>query len=217
MATVRSTRPGFFLVLEGIEGCGKSTQARLLGRWLAERGTAHLLTREPGGTAVGERIRQVLLESDEIGSRAELLLMLAARAALVEQEIGPALAAGCVVVADRFELSSLAYQGGGRGLPLDEIRRLNGFATSGIAPDVTILLDVPLAAGAQRRAGRAVEDRIERAGRAFHERVAAAYRLLGNEAGVEVLDGTPPAQEVHRRLLALLAAKFPETFAAAAG
>jgi dTMP kinase len=217
MVEPSETRPGLFLVLEGIEGCGKSTQARLLGRWLADRGIEHLLTREPGGTPAGEQIRRVLLESDELGARSELLLMLAARAALLEEEVVPALARGAVVVADRFELSSLAYQGGGRGLAMDELRRLNDFATGGVTPDLTIVLDVPLEAGAARRSSRPAEDRIERAGRPFHERVAAAYRLLASEPGVAVLDGTPPARQVHEEILGLLAGRFPETFAPAVG
>jgi dTMP kinase len=217
MTSVPPPRRGLFLVLEGIEGCGKSTQARLLGGWLAEHGIRFMLTREPGGTAIGEQIRRVLLQSEEVGPRAELLLMLAARAALVAQEVGPALERGEVVVADRYELSSLAYQGGGRGVDLEEVRRLNAFATGGLAPDLTIVLDVPLEAGAARRAGRGAEDRIERAGAAFHERVAAAYRLLGSEPGVTLVDGTPAAGEVHRRIVALLASKFPETFPRAAG
>jgi dTMP kinase len=208
---------GLFLVLEGIEGSGKSTQARMLGEWLAAHGVPHRLTREPGGTALGEQIRRMLLDSEAVPPRSELLLMLAARAALLEQEVAPALERGEVVVADRYELSSLAYQGAGRELGIDAVRRLNAWATSGLRPALTVILDVPEAAGVARRVRRTEEDRIERAGRDFHGRVAAAYRLLGSEPGVAVLDGTPPAPEVHRRLLALLEERFPETFAAAAG
>jgi dTMP kinase len=151
-------------------------------------------------------------------ARSELLLMLAARAALLEAEVEPALASGTIVLADRFDLSTLAYQGYGRRLPLDEVERLNAFATSGLRPDLTIVLDVPQSAGeARRRSSRPGEDRIEGEGAAFHERVAAAYRLLAERDGIAVVDGTADAAEVHRRVAELLLARFPETFASASG
>jgi dTMP kinase len=208
---------GLFLVLEGIEGSGKSTQARLLGQWLAALGIAHRVTREPGGTPVGEACRRILLEGVEMPARTELLLMLAARAALVEQVVRPALAGGEVVVADRFELSSLAYQGHGRGLPLAEVRQQNALATGGLRPALTVVLEVPLAQGEARRSERGA-DRIENAGRHFHERVAEAYRLLArSEAGVAVVDGTGPETRVHAAIRELLRRRFPETFAAGGG
>lgn len=205
---------GTFLVFEGVEGSGKSTQAKLLADWLAARGVAHVLCREPGGTAVGEEIRRVLLESGEVAPRAELLLLLAARAAFVEEVVRPALRDGAVVVSDRYELSTLAYQGLGRGLGIDEVRRLNDFATGGLSPDLTLVLDVPLDVGEERRAraGRRF-DRIERAGRAFHDRVFEAYRLLAeSEPGVERVDGTGSPAEVQAEVLRRLGARFPETF-----
>lgn len=205
---------GIFLVFEGVEGSGKSTQAALLAEWLAERGIAHVLCREPGGTALGEEIRRLLLESDDVPVRAELLLMLAARAVFVDEVVRPQLEAGRVVISDRYELSTFAYQGYGRGLPQDEVRALNAFATAGLRPDLTIVLDVPIAVGEARRveAGRR-SDRIERAGSAFHERVFEAYRLLaGTEPGVVSVDGTRPALDVHDDVLRLLRARFPETF-----
>jgi len=207
-----------FLVLEGIEGSGKSTQARLLGEWLGRAGLPHLVTREPGGTAVGEAIREVVLHGGDVTPRTELLLMLAARATFVTDVVRPALAAGRIVVADRFELSTLAYQGYGRGLPLDEVRRLNAFATGGLVPDLTIVLDVPSSTGDARRTGRGAADRIERAGAAFHDRVNEAYRLLAaSEPGVVALPAGAPVEAVHTSIVALLAARFPETFAMAAG
>src|SRR5690554_2900769 len=133
--------PGVFLALEGPEGAGKSTQVRRLEAWLRDRGRDPLVTREPGGTPMGEAVRSILLDSEAVAPRSELLLMLAARAALVDAVIRPALAAGRVVVSDRFHLSTLAYQGYGRGLPLDDVVRLNAFATAGLEPDLTILLD----------------------------------------------------------------------------
>ncbi len=207
-----------FIVLEGIEGSGKSTQARLLGEWLGRAGLPHLVTREPGGTAVGEAIREVVLHGGDVTPRTELLLMLAARATFVTEVVSPALAAGKIVVADRFELSTLAYQGYGRGLPLDEVRRLNAFATGGLAPDVTLVLDVPSSTGDARRSGRSAADRIERAGAAFHDRVNEAYRLLAaSEPGVVALAAEGAIEDVHASIVALLAARFPETFATAAG
>ncbi len=207
-----------FLVLEGIEGSGKSTQARLLGEWLARQGRPHLVTREPGGTAVGEAIREVVLHGGDVTPRTELLLMLAARATFVTEVVAPALAEGRIVVADRFELSTLAYQGHGRGLPLDEVRRLNAFATGGLAPDLTIVLDVPASVGDARRARRGAADRIERAGASFHDRVNEAYRLLAaSEPGVVALPAEATVEAVHASIVTLLAARFPETFNAAAG
>lgn len=211
---------GLFIVLEGIEGSGKSTQARLLGEWLAARGIPHTLTREPGGTRIGEEIRRALLHGGEdVPARTELLLMLAARAAFVEQVVRPALERGDVVIADRYELSSFAYQGYGRGLPLDAVRQANSFATGGLSPDLTIVLEVERAEGAARQAGRgAAADRIERAGAAFHDAVARAYRLLSESGpGIVAVPGTGTPDEVHRSLTRLLESRFPETFQAATG
>lgn len=210
---------GLFIVFEGVEGSGKSTQARRLVEWLEARRVDHVATREPGGTAVGEEVRRLLLEREEVPPRAELLLMLSARAVLVREVIVPALEDGRVVVSDRFDLSTLAYQGYGRGLPLDEVHRLNAFATDGLRPDVTVVLEVPPAVGeARRRAEGRSADRIERAGAEFHARVAEAYGLLAEEeTDVERIDGSPDADEVQRRVLRRLARRFPETFATGTG
>lgn len=210
---------GLFLVFEGVEGSGKSTQARRLAEWLEEKGIPHLLCREPGGTALGEEIRRLLLEGGAVGARAELLLMLAARATFVDELVRPHLAAGEVVIADRYQLSTFAYQGYGRGLPLDEVRRINAFATGGLTPDLTIVFDVPPEVGEARRvaAGRS-SDRIERAGAAFHQRVFEAYRLLAEaEPGVECIDGTAPPDRVQQMVLDTLRRRFPETFLPATG
>lgn len=208
---------GIFIVLEGIEGSGKSTQARLLAEWLQNAGIEALHTREPGGTALGEEIRRLLLHSSAMPAMTELLLMLAARATLIAESIRPALAAGKVVIADRFDVSTLAYQGYGRGLPLDEVRAANRIATGGLTPDVVLLLDAPQDVGYARRAAtRAGEDRIEGAGREFHDRVSEAYRLLARDSGnVRVIDATASAAEVHAAIMAVLAARFPETFGGA--
>jgi dTMP kinase len=201
-----------FLVLEGAEGSGKSTQLALLSEWLTARGVAHVTTREPGGTALGEEIRAILLHGDEIPAETELLLLNAARAVFVADIVKPALAAGKIVVADRFSLSSLAYQAHGRGLPLDEVRRICSFAAQGLEPDLTLVLDVSLEESEARRQGRGA-DRIERAGTEFHQKVVRAYRLLPQtERNVELISGAGDAAEVHQRIIDLLLSRFPETF-----
>lgn len=208
-----------FIVLEGVEGSGKSTQARLLSEWLSGEGVPNILTREPGGTQVGEEIRRALLHGGDVPPRTELLLMVAARAAFIDQVVMPALDRGEAVIADRFELSSFAYQGYGRGVPLEDVRRINAFATAGLSPDVTILLDVDPQEGAVRRqrAGSA-PDRIERAGDDFHLAVARAYRLLSeNEPNIVVVAGDAPQGAVHERIRAVLRDRFPETFRPAQG
>lgn len=205
---------GVFIAVEGPEGAGKSTQVRRLEAWLRAQGRDPLVTREPGGTPVAEQVRRILLESDALSARTELLLMLASRSTLVEEAIRPALAAGRVVVTDRFHLSTLAYQGHGRELPFEDVERMNAFATGGLEPDLTVLLDVDPSVGASRkRAAGAGPDRIERAGDAFHRRVAEAYRLLAEEdARVERVDATAPEDAVHAAVVALLRDRFPETF-----
>jgi dTMP kinase len=201
-----------FIVFEGAEGSGKSTQVRLLGERLEGAGLDHVLTREPGGTGVGEEIRAILLHGVDIPAETELLLMNAARAVFVDEVVKPALAAGRIVVADRFWLSSLTYQGYGRGLPLEEVRRICAFAAQGVEPDLTIVLDVPLEESAARRSDRGA-DRIERAGTEFHERVAGAYRLLPKtEKNVTLLSGVGDPADVHERIFSLLRTHFPETF-----
>ena len=207
---------GVFIVLEGGEGAGKSTQAALLSRWLEEQGVDHVVTREPGGTAVGEAVRSVVLGRTDLTMPAasELFLYLTSRAAFVEEVVRPALDAGRVVVADRFDLSTLAYQGYGRGLDVEAVRGAIRLATGGLEPDVTILLDIPVDQGTarQRRAGMA-EDRIEREGAAFLERVREGYRALADgDERIRVVpaDGSP--DDVQARIRRVLRERLPETF-----
>ncbi len=212
---------GLFIVLDGVEGGGKSTQARLLASWLAGRGIPHRLAREPGGTPVGEAIRGILLDQGDlpVPPETELLLLLAARAAFVRGVVIPALERGEVMIADRFELSTFAYQGVGRGLGLEPIRPLNAFATSGVRPDLTVVLDLPVAEGRARqsREGRP-RDRIEGEEDSFLERVRGAYLDLAREdSRVVVLDSSESQEEVHRALQRVLIDRFPEPFSSTRG
>ncbi len=196
---------GLFVTFEGPEGAGKTTQVELLRQALA--GRHPVVVREPGGTPLGEHIRELLLHSDmEIGGEAEALLFMAARAELVARLITPALVAGRVVIADRYHDSTLAYQGGARGVA-------TGWPESFPRPDRTFLLDVPPEVGLerQRRAGRPV-DRLESEGLDFHQAVMDAYRRLARaEPGRFVtIDATRPPKEIHRAVMTSLAACLPE-------
>ncbi|GAB97450.1 dTMP kinase [Kineosphaera limosa] len=186
---------GVFVVFEGGDGAGKSTQVALLSQWLGERGVEHVLTREPGGTALGTRLRELLLHVEDGGPvpRAEALLFAADRAQHAATLVRPALAAGRWVVSDRYIDSSIAYQGGGRDLDTDEVARLSAWATDELVPDLTVLLDVPVAVGAQRRRSAAApEDRMESESVRFHEQVAQRFRQLAEAAPQRylVLDAT---------------------------
>lgn len=193
-----------FITFEGPEGGGKSTQLRLLAAALREHGYEVVVTREPGGTPIGDAIRQLLLatnESQPVGARTEALLFAAARAQLVDDVIRPALARGAIVLSDRFGDSTLAYQVGGRRLPEPAIRQLLEFATGGLTPDLTFLLDLGVEAGRRRKA-REVADRLEREEAEFHERVRAAYlELAAREPQRFVLvDATRPVEEIARTI-----------------
>lgn len=187
---------GVFVVLEGGDGAGKSTQQRLLADWLAESGAEVVLTREPGGTPLGEQIRALLLHGDHVAPRAEALLFAADRAHHVETVVRPALERGAVVVQDRYLDSSVAYQGAGRDLASDDVRRLSLWATHDLRPDLTVLLDVPPQVGAERRGG--VHDRLEREGADFHERVRRGFLDLAEAEAHRylVVDASLPADEI---------------------
>ena len=193
-------RPGVLLALEGGEGAGKSTQARLLAIWLRDQGFDVVTTHEPGATKIGLRLRALLLDTAHAGlsPRAEALMYAADRAEHVQSVIIPALERGAIVVTDRYVDSSLAYQGGGRQLPVDEIAELNAWATNGLVPDLTILLDLSPATGLGRRVSSA--DRLESEPVEFHQRVRSAFRSRAeaDPARYLVLDAARPEAEVSR-------------------
>ena len=185
---------GVFVVLEGGDGCGKSTQAQLLISRLRDLGREVLATREPGATEAGVAIRSLVLGGGDLDARAEALLIAADRALHVAEVVRPALERGAVVVSDRYIPSSLAYQGVARGLGVDQISRLSEWATGGVVPDVVVVLDVPAGEAAARRAGP--EDRMEREPDSFRLAVNQAYRDLARRFGWTVLDGTAPVDKV---------------------
>jgi dTMP kinase len=214
--------PGRLIVFEGAEGAGKTTQLARLSARLAGARIPHLAVREPGGTPVGDEIRQLLLHADhEMTARTEALLFMASRAELVERLVRPALADGKIVLADRFFLSTYAYQSAARGLDERDVRDANVFATGGLTPDVTILLRYPVGEGLVRAESRSGADRIESIGGDFHERVAAAFELFARpewqsthpECGPIVgVDARGSVEQVETRIADLLAARWPETF-----
>ena len=206
---------GFFISFEGIEGSGKSTQVTLLAQALRSQGREVVVTREPGGTAVGQVLRRLLLEptSAPLAPGAELCLMLADRAQHVQEIVAPALRADKVVISDRFADSTTAYQGYGRGVELTLLAQLNAFACGGWMPALTFLLDMPVSAGLQRVQGRqsGTEDRFEAESVAFHERVRAGYLAVARAEPqrVCVVDAARPAEVIHRDVLAAVQDRLP--------
>jgi dTMP kinase len=200
-AAVAATLVGRFVVFEGGDGAGKSTQIRLLRSAIERTGREVLITREPGGTELGEQIRELLLSSDaaEVGDRAEALLYAAARAQHVDDVIVPALERGVVVLCDRFVDSSVVYQGAARRLGVAEVAELNRWATGELVPDLVVLLDLDPVEGLERVAGDGTPDRLEAAGLDFHRDVRRAYRQLADDDPDRylVLDATRPVEDLH--------------------
>ncbi len=197
-----SLQPGYFISFEGIDGSGKSLMIKKLSAALQERGFAVLLTREPGGSDLGRALRKTLLRCDGAAPdiRTETLLFAADRAQHVAQVIRPALAAGQIVLCDRFADSLLAYQGYGRGLALAELQALNRYATAGLSPDLTLLLDLTPAQAQERLRRR--HDRMEREKSDFFARVAAGYRTLAQQEPqrIRVIDAARPVKEVYAQV-----------------
>lgn len=182
---------------------------------MEESGIPHAVAREPGGTPVGEAIRGIVLNGGEIPMppETELFLILAARAAFVREVVRPALEGGKVVLADRFDLSTFAYQGFGRGLELDQVRRANTMATGGLRPDLTLVLDVPVEVGLRRKGGREGGDRIEQEGEVFLSRVREGYRQLARmDPHARIVDAGGGARDLHQTLRRILGETFPGTF-----
>lgn len=202
--------PGVFITFEGIEGSGKSTQIVQLANHLSAHGRSVTLTREPGGTAIGDQVRKVLLDpaNTALDPKAELLLYAAARAQHLAELIRPALKAGKIVLCDRFSDATLAYQGYGRGLELELIRSLDRIVTDGLRPDLTILLDIDAATGLARARGRNSrgglegEARFENERLSFHERVRQGYLELAKHdpARFRVVDASPSPEIIQNRL-----------------
>jgi dTMP kinase len=195
-----------FITFEGPEGSGKTTQIRLLAQWLVAQCREVVATREPGGTAIGDQIRQVIMgmENKALVPEAEILLFSASRAQLVQEVVRPALAAGKIVLCDRFYDSTLAYQGYGHGLPLDVLQRITAFATGGLTPHLTLMLDLDPALGLQRRqsavAGGAEWNRLDDYTLAFHRRAREGYHALAaaEPARWRILDAARPPEIVQQ-------------------
>jgi dTMP kinase len=213
-----SERLSLFITFEGPDGSGKTTQAQLLYEYLQERGYPVFLTREPGGTGIGDQIREVLhsLENTEMLPRTEILLYSASRAQLVGQIIRPHLARGEIVLCDRYADSTLAYQGYGHGLNLQVLQVITAFATSGLKPDLTIYLDIDVEEGLRRKlaahqAGEAEWNRMDQQELAFHHRVREGYLQMA-AAGPErwvVIEAAQPVDVAQRTIRAKVEAKLP--------
>ena len=200
MTKMSTSNKGLFISFEGIDGCGKSTQAQLLMDKLDKDGVIAVLVREPGGSTISEEIRKILLKtrSDTMSARAEALLMTASRAQLTKDTILPALKEGTCVIADRYQDSTLAYQGGGRGLDIAYLIQLNTFATYSLDPDLTFYIDISSEEGL-KRSGTLNPDRIESAGLKFQEKVRGQYLKLAQmyPNRFVIFDGTDSIKGIH--------------------
>lgn len=213
---------GKLIVFEGAEGAGKTTQIKRLIERMARAGVPYVAMREPGGTAVGDAIRDIVLHREwHIIDAAEALLFMASRAELIAREIKPSLAQGKVVLLDRFFLSTYAYQIAGRGLPEGDVRAANRLATGGLVPDLTLLLDIPASAGLARAGARSGHDRMEKTGAEFHDEVGKAFRKFTDkdwqashpECGpITLIDGTGDEAAVSGRVAGALSKAFPKLF-----
>jgi dTMP kinase len=199
---------GIFITLEGGEGAGKSTCLKFIEAWLRQAGKNVVVTREPGGTEVGEKIREILLHARDLAMtpETEMLLMFAARAEHLARVIRPALERGQTILCDRFTDATYAYQGGGRGLPEERIAAIEQWVQGDLRPDLTLLLDLPVEAGLQRANSRSVPDRFEREQRGFFERVRAAYlaRAAREPNRLRIVDASKPLESVQQQIGVIL-------------
>lgn len=207
---------GRFISFEGIEGTGKTTQARLLADYLSDRGFAVVVTEEPGGTPIGLRIREVLLkiEHTEMQGVTELLLYNADRCQHIHELILPSLLDGLILITDRFSDSTLAYQGFGRAIDTNTISTLDRIATGGLKPDLTLLLDIDASAGLRRNRGANKVDRLEREDLAFHEKVRAGFlELARREPGrIKVIDASGGIEEIRTNVTEAVRSHFHDLF-----
>lgn len=194
-------KKGLFITFEGIDGCGKSTQIDKAAEYLKEKGIPFILTREPGGTPLAEKIRDVILstENGEMKNSCELLLYLSARAQHVEEKIKPALEKGITVLCDRYQEATFAYQGFGRGYPLDLLQQLNRFATGGLDPLKTFIFDITVECAVERlkKTGKA-PDRVEKNPKEFHKKIRGGYLALASAhpERIRLLQGDRPVDEI---------------------
>lgn len=199
---------GKFVTFEGCDGCGKSTQLKMLSEYLQKENIAHVFTREPGGSKIAEAIREILLngKNAEMTDECEALLYAAARMQHLHDKVEPALAEGTLVICDRYVDSSLAYQAYARGLGTDFIEKINAVALDKYAPDVTVFIDLTPEAAFQRKRGADENDRLEQAGMAFHQRVYAGYKALAERYPERIVcvDGTQSPEGVFADVLKIL-------------
>lgn len=195
-----TTAPGIFIAFEGGDGAGKSTQVRFLAQAFRDAGRIVLVTRQPGGTPLGSRIRDLLLHGDHVSPRAEALLFAADKAHHVDEVIRPALGAGDVVISDRYVDSSVAYQGAGRDLGAAEVHDLQMWAVDRLVPDLTVIVDISAAEGRRRRSG--THDRLESEADDYHEAVRSHFLAMaaGNPDRYLVVDGTDSPDEIYARV-----------------
>ena len=200
---------GLFITFEGPDGCGKTTQMKLLAEYFEKKGKEVVLTREPGGKGLGEKVREILLNYDgEVSDRCESFLFLADRAQNIDIIVNPAVKEGKIVLCDRHIDSTVAYQGYGRGLNIDRINMLNNLATNGKKPDLTLVFDVDVETS-MKRVGKE-KDRMESAGIDFHNRVRKGYLELAKQEPkrIKVLDATKSIEEIHTDVINILAEVF---------
>ena len=206
-------KKGLFITFEGADGCGKTTQMKLLAEYLQKKGHEVVLTREPGGKGLGEKVREILLNYDgEVSDRCESFLFLADRAQNIDIIVNPAVEAGKIVLCDRHTDSTVAYQGYGRGLDLERIKMLNNIATNGKKPDLTFVFDIDTETS-MKRVGKE-KDRMESAGLEFHNRVREGYLKIAQQEPerIFVIDASKSIEEIHKDVLNQLAKKFFQEF-----
>ena len=208
---MENVKRGKFITFEGCDGCGKSTQLKMMSEYLTQEGVAHIFTREPGGGKISEAIREILLsgKNSEMTDECEALLYAASRVQHLSDRVEPALSKGELVICDRYVDSSLAYRAHARGLGVDFITKINAFALEKYLPDVTVFIDLSPEAAFKRKKGADADDRLEQAGMAFHNKVYAGYKKLAEENPNRFvcIDGNNTPEEIFKQIVAALKVK----------